>query len=288
MARPKGATALRPLRGRDPLGLRRALAGWLLPALVGAMALLAALAIAGAAGAGRLAERWEQAAAGQVIVQVPPAQAEAALARLRALPGVAEATVVAEDRLRALLAPWLGEVPGLPLPVMIELRLVERAEEAALREAAAAIPGAQVERRGEAVTQALRVAEGVRGLALVLLGIIAAVAVALVAVATRAGLAARRETIEILHELGARDADIAGRFAARLALLCAAGALGGLAVALPALWLLAEAAIPVALSRPAAASDLPWAALALLPPAAAGIGWLTARLAVGAWLRRLP
>jgi cell division transport system permease protein len=279
---------VRPLRGRDPLGLRRALAGWLLPALVGAMALLGALAIAGASGAGRLAERWEQAAAGQLIVQVPPAQAEAALARLRALPGVAEGALVPEERLRALLAPWLGEVPGLPLPAMIELRLTEGADDAALREAAAAIPGAQVERRGEAVTQALRVAEGVRGLALALLGIIAAVAVALVAVATRAGLAARRETIEILHELGARDSDIAGRFAARLAGLCAAGALAGLAVALPALWLLAEAAIPVALSRAATAGDLPWGPLALLPVAAAAIGWVTARLAVGAWLRGLP
>jgi cell division transport system permease protein len=171
---------------------------------------------------------------------------------------------------------------------MIELRLTEGADDAALREAAAAIPGAQVERRGEAVTQALRVAEGVRGLALALLGIIAAVAVALVAVATRAGLAARRETIEILHELGARDSDIAGRFAARLAGLCAAGALAGLAVALPALWLLAEAAIPVALSRAATAGDLPWGPLALLPVAAAAIGWVTARLAVGAWLRGLP
>lgn len=279
---------LRPLKGRDPLGLRRALAGLLLPALVGAMALLAALAIAGASGAGRLAERWEQAAAGQVIVQVPRPAAEAALARLRALPGVAEAALVSEARLRELLTPWLGEVPGLPLPAMIELRLTDRAAEAALREAAAAVPGAQVERRGEAVRQALRVAEGVRGLSLTLLAIIAAVAVALVAVATRAGLAARRETIEILHELGARDSDIAGRFAARLALLCAAGALAGLAVALPALWLLAEAAIPVVLSRPATPADLPWAPLALLPLAAAAIGWLTARLAVGAWLRRLP
>jgi len=32
---------MRRLRGRDPLGLRRALADWLLPALVAAMALLA-------------------------------------------------------------------------------------------------------------------------------------------------------------------------------------------------------------------------------------------------------
>ncbi len=275
MAEPR----LRPLRGRDPLGLRRALAGWLLPALVAAMALLAALAVAGAQGAGNLAARWERAALGQVIVQVPPAGLEAARARLAALPGVAAAEVVPEARLRALLAPWLGEVPGLPLPAMLELRLADPGAEAALREAAAAIPGARVEQRGEAVTQALRVAEGLRRLSLAILAVIALVAAALVAVATRAGLAARRETILILHDLGARDADIAGRFARRLALLCAAGA---------ALWLLAEAAIPVALARAAEPADLPWGGLLLLPLAAAAIGWLTARLSVGAWLRRLP
>lgn len=279
---------LRRLRGRDPLGLRRALADWLLPALVGAMALLAALALAGAEGAGSLAERWQQAAGGQIIVQLPPEEVPAALEQLSALPGVAEARPVAEARLRELLVPWLGDVPGLPLPGMIEIRLASPAAEAPVRDAATALPGAQVEQRGEAVTQALRVAQGVRTLAWVILGIIGLVATALVAVATRAGIAARSQTILILHELGARDGDIAGRFARRLGWLCLLGALAGLVVALPALWLLADAAIPVAMSRAARLADLPWGGLALLPLAAASIGWLTARLTVSAWLRRLP
>jgi cell division transport system permease protein len=277
------APALRALRGRDPLGLRRALADRLLPALVGAMALLAALAIAGAHGAGSLAERWQQAAAGQWLLTLPrDAPLEPALARLSA---VAEAAPVDEARLRRLLTPWLGEAPGLPLPRMIELRT---GDEAALRAAAAAIPGAALERRGATVTQALLLAEGMRVLSLALLLIIAAVAAALVAVATRAGIAARRDTILILHELGARDGDIAARFARRLAWLCGWGALAGLAVATAALWGLAGAAIPVVLSRPAAWDDLPWAALAVLPLAASAIGWATARLTVRGWLRRLP
>jgi cell division transport system permease protein len=279
---------LRRLRGRDPLGLRRALADWLLPALVAAMALLAALALTGAEGAGSLATRWQQAAGGQIIVQLPPEGVAAAVEHLATLPGVAEARPVAEAQLRELLVPWLGDVPGLPLPGMVEIRLASPAAEAPVRDAAAALPGARVEQRGEAVTQALRVAEGVRGLAWVILGIIGLVATALVAVATRAGIAARSQTILILHELGARDADIAGRFARRLGWLCGVGAVAGLAVALPALWLLADAAIPVAMSRAARLTDLPWGGLVLLPLAAAAIGWLTARLTVAAWLRRLP
>ena len=44
------AMKLRRSRGRDPLGLRRVLSDRLLPALVAAMALLAALTLAGARG----------------------------------------------------------------------------------------------------------------------------------------------------------------------------------------------------------------------------------------------
>ena len=66
----------RPLRhARDPLGLRRALSGWLLPGLVAAMALLAALAIAGAEGASALADRWQRGAGAAVTVQLPDADA---------------------------------------------------------------------------------------------------------------------------------------------------------------------------------------------------------------------
>ena len=276
------SSALRPLRGRDPLGLRRALADRLLPALVAAMALLAALALAGAAGAGHLAARWQAAAGGAAILTLPAGTPDAALVPLRAHAALAP---VSEERLRALLAPWLGEAPGLPLPRIFE---AEPGDAAAFRAAVAAVPGARLEGRGESLAPALRLAEGLRLLSLGLLGVIAAVAAALVAVATRAGIAARRETIVILHELGARDADIAGRFARRLALLCLWGALAGLAAAGAALAVIVPAAVPVALSRPAAWGDLPWAGLLALPLAASGIGWLTARLTVGRWLRRLP
>ena len=57
MARlPRARPRLRPAR-LDDLGLRRALSDRLLPLLVGAMAFLAALALAGAIGASSLAAR---------------------------------------------------------------------------------------------------------------------------------------------------------------------------------------------------------------------------------------
>jgi cell division transport system permease protein len=118
-------------------------------------------------------------------------------------------------------------------------------------------------------------------------------------VATRAGLSTRREAIEIVHGLGATDAYIAGRFAARATMLAAVGAAGGALMALPILLTLAQMAAPFVGDTGAAGGDtlqqalgtLPaalWLALPCLPVSAAAIGFATAQGAVRRWLRRLP
>ena len=133
------------------------------------------------------------------------------------------------------------------------------------------------------------------GLALLM---VAGVAAAVIAVATRAGLAARREAIEIVHGLGATDRYIAGRFAARATLLAAVGAALGAVVALPILLTMAQMAAPFA-GQPndsgnalqdalAALPPALWLALPCLPIGAAAIGFVTAQSAVRRWLRRLP
>ena len=83
-----------------------------------------------------------------------------------------------------------------------------------------------------------------------------------------------------------------------VALLVGLGALAGTLVAAPVLAGFADLAAPL-LGGPAVAGvagcladlpwrSLPWAELALLPPAAALIGWLTAQVTLRRWLRRLP
>ncbi len=133
------------------------------------------------------------------------------------------------------------------------------------------------------------------GLALLL---VAGVAAAVIAVATRAGLSTRREAIEIVHGLGATDGYIAGRFAARATLLAAVGAAGGAVVALPILLALARMTAPFGGETGASADTLQdalgtlpaplWLALPCLPASAAVIGFVTAQAAVRRWLRRLP
>jgi cell division transport system permease protein len=291
-------TLARPRRySRDPLGLRRALSGWLLPGLVAAMALLAALAVAGAEGAAALAARWERGAAAAVTLQLPdaePTRLARALGALAAMPEVAEARAVDQARLAELLRPWLGTAGALPLPAVIELRLRDARTDPVLLgdRLAATVPGAVVEAHGLWVQRLAALAVSLQALAWSVLGLVAAVAAAVVAVATRAGLAARRDAVEVLHGLGARDGEIAGRFARRLGLLAAGGALLGTAAAVPALTMLADLAAPWTGGAGGAAASplalLPWPALAAVPPFAFLIGWATAQLTVRRWLRRLP
>src|ERR1019366_9282191 len=108
--------------------------------------------------------------------------------------------------------------------------------------------------------------------------VVVAVAAAVVAVATRAGLSVRRQAIEIVHGLGATDGYIARRFALRATRLAAIGGGIGAMAALPVLLLLADLAAPFA-SQPAGAAAA-WRGDSI---AAIVLDWLAA-LPLALWL----
>jgi cell division transport system permease protein len=307
----RGTRLLRP-PGFDELGLRRAISDRMLPFLVAAMAFLAALALSGWVGAAALSSSWQAGAASTLTVQVPQPGDPAAqgggtrlvqvLATLRTTPIVAEAHALSDDELAQLLRPWLGtgaDRLAIPLPAVIAVRLADNAGDvdALGRQLEALAPGTLTEAHAgwmRRLSVLVRSLEACAGLILLL---VAAVAVTVVAVATRAGLAARREAIEIVHGLGATDFYIAGRFAVRATMLAAVGGGIGALVALPVLLALANLAAPLAGTTPhpgltvAILAALPapvWLALPALPVVAAAIGWLTAQITVRRWLRRLP
>jgi cell division transport system permease protein len=324
MARARPPRSLRPA-GFDDLGLKRALGDRMLPLLVAAMTFLAALALAGSAGAAALVRHWQTGAAAALTVQVPaPAtplphagdgvaetRLDRALATLHALPGVASVHALTTDELADLLRPWLGRGSGdlsLPLPAVIQVHLRGDAPDVAEMQARldGAVPGALVEGHGEWVQRLAVLARSLQACAFLALAVVAAIAVAVIMVATRAGLSARRDAIDIVHALGATDGYIADRFAGRATLLAALGAVGGALAAVPVLLELAALAAPfvssVAPAAPAgdtaelraasaALQTLPleiWIGLPALPPMAAAIGYLTAHGTVRSWLRQLP
>ena len=304
MSERRRAARLRP-PGADDLGLRRGLADRLLPLLVGAMAFLAALAMAGVVGAAALSQHWERGAAATLTVQVPEPDTDGRLPRVldlvRGAPGVLSARTLTEAELRDLLKPWLGAGEGriaLPLPAVIAVRLADPAFDSAALAARleAAAPGTLVEAQDVWVRRLSRLGRSLQACAAVAMAVVGFVAVAVVTVATRAGLSARRDAIEIVHGLGATDGFIAGRFANRTTRLAAGGALAGAILAMPVLAGLTGLAAPFAggdapdnlggilLSMPASL----WLGLPALPLLAALLGWVTAQATVRRWLRRLP
>ncbi len=305
---------IRPLHpaGFDELGLRRALADRVLPFLVAAMALLAALALAGWVGAASLARHWQEGAGAALTVQVPQPADPAAqgggtrldrvLALLAGSPGIASAHALTAAELDTLLHPWLGagaERLAVPLPAVIAVRLTQ--SDVAVGPLAArldaAAPGTLTESHDMWIRRLARLSRSLQACAGMALLLVVGVAAAVIAVATRAGLAARREAIEIVHGLGATDGYIAARFAGRATLLAVTGGTAGALLALPVLLTLAILAAPFAGAAPApdtpaeVLATLPmalWLALPGLPAAAAAIGFITAQGTVRWWLRRLP
>jgi cell division transport system permease protein len=296
------ARSFRPAHS-DDLGLRRALSDRLLPLLVAAMVFLAGLALAGAVAAAGLAAHWRLGAASLVTVQVPDDgsqgnRAEAVAAALRKAPGVGSVKPLSQSDVSALLAPWLGTDAGalaLHLPSVFEVRLQQGANADGVASAVHAVaPDAPVEQSGAWLQRLAALANSLQACAALALCVVAFVAAAVTAIATRAGIAARRDSIETVHALGATDGFIAARFAFRVTWLVFAGALIGLLFAVPVVAGLARMATPfvsVAASAPPSLPSLPpelWAGLALLPAAFALVGWVSAQITVRGWLARLP
>ncbi len=291
---------------RDDLGLRAALADRLLPVLVAAMSFLAALGLAGTLASASLAHGWQAQASDTLTIQVPqPGNADASgkttrlaavQAALAQTPGVTNPAVMSQADENALLTPWLGEDAtqlGLQMPGVISASWAGPGAPDALAQALDKIvPGTLVDAGAIWAARVAALTSSLQDCAAAVLVIVALVAAAVVAVAARAGLAQRRDTITIVHGLGALDGDIATRFANRATALVAVGSVAGTLLALPVLaWLAALAAPFSGQMTGNALSNVPmplWFILPLLPLAAAGIGWVTAQLTVRSWLRSLP
>jgi len=186
----------------------------------------------------------------------------------------------------------------LALPRLIDLRIDPAAppDLAALKSAlAAAAPGAVLDDHRLWLDSLLRFGRAVELTALLILTLIASVAILSVMFTTRTGLAVHRESIELLHVMGARDGYIARQFEREALRLGLIGGLIGLAVAGATLLALGHAANAAAIFGDTV-TLLPalhlrgwnWAAIAALPPAAAFIAMLTARVTVMLTLLRLP
>lgn len=274
----------------------------LLPWVIGVMLFLCTLALVSGLALGRGLDRWSEGLSSNLTVQIVVEdaverehQTERALTLLRATPGVTSAYVLAESEVLDLLSPWLGDVPfdaGLPLPTLIDVSLSapDAVHVAGLKSRlVATAPGAQVDDHQEWMTQVLDLAATIQ---LVLMGIVLMVVMSTIAIVIfgcRAGLATHRESIEIMHLMGAEDSMISKAFDERYLGHGLKGGLVGVLLAAGTLYLIVHLAkqmgqglVTATLPEP---GNLMW--LALLPVFSAVLTMFTARVTVRRALAQL-
>ncbi|MGZ3404478.1 MAG: cell division protein FtsX, partial [Phenylobacterium sp.] len=155
---------------------------------------------------------------------------------LAGTPGVTEARALEPAKAYDLIRPWLGDVSDLedlPVPRLVAVTL-DRKHPADARHLDQALKAqsidATVDDHSIWIKDIRRAGDQVRALGAGVFLIIAAAAAAVVAFATRAGLAARRDVVEVLHLAGAEDTFIARLFLVRFARVAGlAGAIGAAA-----------------------------------------------------------
>ena len=277
--------------------LPRGRGGAALGIVVAGMCFLACLALGGALITGDATRAWTHDLDRAITVQVvpragadTPAEVDAVARTLASDPAVATVEVLPESDSAALIAPWLGgaaAVEDLPVPRLIHAGLKDNAslDRAALAARLAAVaPNATLDTHTRWRDELAAAATAVRVAGLAVLALVAATTAAIVVFATRAALAANRETVEVLHLIGARDQFIAGEVQRHFLLSgLKAGLAGWAAAALTFLVfsLLADGGAGAVSLVPQV--HLPWphyATLLAVPAAATVLTALAARLTV--------
>lgn len=207
-----------------------------------AMGFLAVFAIALQLATGELASRWEAELAGTATVRIPAGEdselrADAVLVALSQTPGIANARRLSDDEQTTLLAPWFGDgVPldKLRLPILIEVAESEEGPDVTglSERLSAEAPGAVYDNHSRWRVPLADAAARLRqlgGVALVLIGGVTAVTIAL---AASSALAANGQIIDVLRIVGARDGWIAAAFTRRFTLRAFVGAFAGTVLAM--------------------------------------------------------
>lgn len=306
----------------DGLKIYLALPGHFLIPLVAAITFLAALMIAGAYAGQSLAKRWNTGAASTIILQIPdietntsqnqetlsPSHAQSSITPIIALLSSSQELTsfhqLTDKEINQLLAPWLHkdfQSLALSIPAIIELHLKNNTtlSEQLQNSLRQINPNIIIEQSNFWSQRLNALANSLQTCAFLALFIVILVAAAVIAIATRTGLIQCKQTIEILHNLGASDQYISTRFAKRSAFLAFIGGCLGSLFSIPLLLFLTYLSLPFS-------SDPNWQIayqntftfltllplklfilFLLLPLCNYFIGWLATTSIVYFWLRHL-
>jgi cell division transport system permease protein len=280
--------------------------GWLFAAIVAIMVYIATFAMAAEAALSSVTLSRDEGLANHLTVEIPAVEDESstpqaerikqAVAVLRGIPELKDIKPVPEEETARLLAPWISEpelLKKLPLPALVD---VERASGSGLTASAledrlrTAVSDARVDDHAAwlaDLAHLVRSLAALAGLMIALTGLALVIAIGLIC---RAVMATERDTIELLHIMGAPDRGIARHFQFHAWRLAGPAALAGFVLAVFSLgFLLFFIRHVVDISALQLAR---WVALGLLvilvPVAAVAAASLSARFSVLRLLQSFP
>jgi cell division transport system permease protein len=271
-----------------------------MPWVIAIMMFLTALATAAGIAMGGAAHELGADIGRQVTVQViladPQARAREADAAERLLSkqeGVRHIHRLGAQEMQSLLRPWLGDAGldrDLPLPAMIDVELDSTGRsrvDAITRALSAVAPHARVDNHAGWLSPLVGL---IRSLGLLAFGIVALMVgatAAAVVLAARSALNTHRQTIDVMHMMGATDVQVARLFQRRIALDALFGAAIGLAGAILIILLIGSRLAEIG-SGLVGSITLPWTGwfvLILLPVLAGllalGVARVTVQRALG-------
>lgn len=265
---------------------------WLIAIQMFVMVIVAAAGLA----VGSAVQILEQATSHQLTVQLPAgaAQGEALAAATRRVPGVERVTLVPDKEVRETLDRWLGQGArdaNLPVPALVEVELAKGGSADRIRAALArTFPKAKVAANSATLAPMLRSLRLLGWVAASIVLLVAVAAGAAVVLATRAALAANRQTVAIMHGVGATDEQVSRLFQRRMAIDSLVGGLAGAGAAGLVLVLVAGTGLAVAgrLAMAHLLGPIDLLLLAALPFAGALLATMVARQAVIGALRAEP
>ena len=227
-----------------------------LPWLIAFMVFLAVLSMFGMLLLASTAARWDQGISGTLTIQVLPADNRAkdserlqkVLLVLEKLPEVERFEVFGDEKMKALLEPWLGSAAAskdLPLPRLIDVELksglIINLNELS-QKIEDMVPNIAIDSHSLWLERIVNLTRVLEVLAIVILAFIGFATVGTVVFTTRTGLAIHRNAIEVLHLIGAQDSYIASQFASRALTLGLKGGGVGLCLSIPTMWIISAIA----------------------------------------------
>ncbi|GAA0475685.1 ABC transporter permease [Parasphingorhabdus litoris] len=281
---------------------------WVIAIMIFLMVLATAAGLAFAEAGQNVSDQLSSRATVQIIQANPDVKAREAndsAARLRGMEMVEEVRVLPPEEIEELIAPWLGQtataddretgslLADIPLPALIDLKLVRPAGPNELEQLRAAVSplaeNARVEPSSGLIAPVISLVQSLQWIAFGLVVLLAMATAAAVIISARAALNTHKETIGVIHLLGGTDRQISRLFQRRIALDALLGGILGLICGTAIILLLGMqlSALGSGLVQSLSLSWYSWLIIGAVPILGMVLAMVTARMTVMGALRKI-